>query len=42
MDKTLWTENEQGECISIIETQDEKHEAEIVATEIRDILDDKP
>ncbi|MDD2565507.1 MAG: 3'-5' exonuclease [Candidatus Gracilibacteria bacterium] len=41
LDKTLWTDNVEGEKINIIETFDEKQECEKVAEEIRDILDDR-
>lgn len=41
LEKTLWTANEIGTKISIFETMDEKLEAEKVAEEIRNILDEK-
>lgn len=35
--KTLWTENEEGDLIGIVETQDERKEARLVAEKIRDM-----
>ena len=42
MEKTLWTQNDTWDKIVLVESHDEKHEAEVVAWEIRKILDEKP
>ncbi|MDX9970291.1 MAG: UvrD-helicase domain-containing protein [Candidatus Gracilibacteria bacterium] len=39
-DKTLWTEKEGGEKIKLVRAVNERHEAEIVAREIRELLKD--
>jgi DNA helicase-2/ATP-dependent DNA helicase PcrA len=36
LDKTLWTENDRGELITLIDAYDEKHEADTITEIIRD------
>jgi DNA helicase-2/ATP-dependent DNA helicase PcrA len=36
LDKTLWTDNEPGEKITVVEAYDEKHEADVITDIIRD------
>lgn len=36
--KKMWTENEDGECIEVVECRDDKKEAEFIAEEIKELV----